>query len=122
MNDVVISLLAPTFDKAAQGLAGEGRRLADSLGARLHAIVLGKATPDLTANLSRLADTLTVVDQVELSTYQPETYLAVLVQLFQTLPARTLLLGNDTYSQELAPRLAHRLGGSAVGDAVELRV
>jgi electron transfer flavoprotein alpha subunit len=32
-----------------------------------------------------------------------------------------VLLGNDTYSQELTPRLAHRLGGSAVGDAVEVR-
>ena len=29
---------------------------------------------------------------------------------------------NDTYSQEVAPRLAHRLGGSAVGDGVEVRV
>jgi electron transfer flavoprotein alpha subunit len=33
-----------------------------------------------------------------------------------------VLLGNDTYSQETAPRLAHRLGGSAAGDCVEVRV
>jgi electron transfer flavoprotein alpha subunit len=33
-----------------------------------------------------------------------------------------VLLGNDTFSQELAPRLAHRLGGSAAGDAVEVSV
>ena len=33
-----------------------------------------------------------------------------------------MLLGNDACSQELAPRLAHRLGGSAVGDGVEVRV
>ena len=122
MNDVVISLLSPTFDKAAQGLAGEGRRLADRLGVRLHATVVGKPATDVTANLSQLADTVTVVDQPELSTYQPEIYLAALTQLFQTLSADMLLLGNDTYSQELAPRLAHRLGGSAVGDAVALRV
>jgi electron transfer flavoprotein alpha subunit len=32
-----------------------------------------------------------------------------------------VLLANDTYSQELAPRLAHRLGGSAAGDCVEVR-
>jgi electron transfer flavoprotein alpha subunit len=32
-----------------------------------------------------------------------------------------VLFSNDTYSQELVPRLAHRLGGSAVGDGVELR-
>jgi electron transfer flavoprotein alpha subunit len=30
--------------------------------------------------------------------------------------ADVVLLANDTYSQELAPRLAHRLGGACVGD------
>src|ERR687885_85595 len=34
---------------------------------------------------------------------------------------RAVLLANDTYSQEITPRLAHRLGGSAVGDGVEVR-
>lgn len=34
---------------------------------------------------------------------------------------RAVLLANDTYSQELTPRLAYRLGGSAVGDGVEVR-
>src|SRR5262245_37481173 len=105
MNDVVITFLSTTFDKAAQGLAGEGRRLADSLGVRLHAVVVGKPEADFTANLSRVADKLVFVDQSELSLYQPETYLTALTQLFQTLSANTLLLGNDTYSQELAPRL-----------------
>jgi electron transfer flavoprotein alpha subunit len=33
-----------------------------------------------------------------------------------------VLLTNDTYNQELAPRLAYRLGGSAVGDVVDVRV
>src|SRR5919199_1155639 len=70
MNDVLISLFASSgFDKAAQGLAGAGRGLADRLGGR----------------------------------------------------PRAVLLANDTYSQEITPRLAHRLGGSAVGDGVEVR-
>lgn len=34
--------------------------------------------------------------------------------------AEVVLLGNDTYSQELAPRLAHRLGGACVGDGVDV--
>src|SRR5262245_30378216 len=98
MNDVVIFLLSPTFDKAAQGLAGEGRRLADSLGARLHAIVVGKPAPDFTTSLSQLADSVTLLDQPELSRYQPETYLVALTQLCQTLLSGTVLLATDTYS------------------------
>src|SRR5205814_1232258 len=38
------------------------------------------------------------------------------------LSPRAVLLAGDTYSQEIAPRLAYRLGGSAVGDGVEVRV
>ncbi len=34
--------------------------------------------------------------------------------------AEVVLLANDTYSQEIAPRLAHRLGGACVGDGVDV--
>jgi electron transfer flavoprotein alpha subunit len=34
--------------------------------------------------------------------------------------ADVVLLANDTYSQEIAPRLAHRLGGACVGDGVDV--
>ncbi len=60
--------------------------------------------------------------QPELAEYQPEIYLDVLTQLCRELSPRAILLSNDTYSQEIAPRLAHRLGGSAVGDGVGLQV
>ncbi len=100
-NDVVIVLFAdPATDRAAQGLAGAGERLAQQLGGTLHAI--------------------------RVESYQPETALAALVETCKAIAPRAVLLSNDTYSQELTPRLAHRLGGSAVGDGVaitpELRV
>ncbi|HYN84364.1 MAG TPA: electron transfer flavoprotein subunit alpha/FixB family protein [Pyrinomonadaceae bacterium] len=123
MSEVVICLFAaPGYDKAAQGLAGAGRRLADELGARLRAVVLGAGGEALAAELARAADAVTLADQAELAGYQPEDYLAALTQLCGGPETRAVLLANDTYSQELAPRLAHRLEGSAVGDGVELRV
>jgi electron transfer flavoprotein alpha subunit len=121
MNDVVSFFFSSVFDKAAQGLSGEGRRLADKLGGRLHAVVLGEGTATVSTDLARIADTVTLADQQELTNYQPETYLAALVQICKGHAPRAVLLGNDTYSQELTPRLAHRLGGSAVGDVVEVR-
>ncbi len=123
MNDVVICLFASTgFDKAAQGLAGAGRRLADELGGQLRAVVVGAQADALAAEVARVADTVTIADQAELAEYQPETCLSALTSLCGELSPRAVLLGNDTYSQELAPRLAYRLGGSAVGDGVEVRV
>jgi electron transfer flavoprotein alpha subunit len=50
--------------------------------------------------------------------YQPEGTLATLAEACRG--AEVILLANDAYSQEVAPRLAHRLGGAAVGDGTDL--
>jgi electron transfer flavoprotein alpha subunit len=122
MNDVVICLFAATgFDRAAQGITGAGRRLADALGGKLHAIITGRPESAMTSAVAAVADAVTVADGAELQEYQPEITLSALAQLCRNLAPRAVLLGNDTYSQELAPRLAHRLGGSAVGDGIEVR-
>lgn len=123
MNDVLIILFAANgFDKGAQGLAGAGRRLAEELGGSLRAVVIGEGAEALARDVARVADAVLVADQAELSEYQPETYLAALAQVCGEARPRAVLLANDTYSQELAPRLAHRLGGSAAGDCVEVSV
>jgi len=120
MSDVVICLFAAAgFDKAAQGLTGAGRRLADSLGVPLRAVVIGADA--LAPELARFCETVVVADKAELAQYQPETCLNALTRLCTELRPRAVLFANDTYSQELTPRLAHRLGGSAVGDGVEVR-
>ena len=123
MNDVCICLFASAgFDKAAQGLAGAGRRLADELRGQLRAVVLGAQAETLAAELARVCDTVLIVDQPELAEYQPETCLNVLERLCVELSPRAVLFANDTYSQEIVPRLAYRLQGSAVGDGVEIRL
>lgn len=52
--------------------------------------------------------------------YQPEPVLEALVEACRG--ASVVLLANDTYSQEVAPRLAHRLGGACVGDGIDVRM
>jgi electron transfer flavoprotein alpha subunit len=123
VQDVVCCLLSRAgFDRAAQGLLGAGRRLADSLGGKLRAVVLGPADTALTAGAAAVADGVIVADHPLVGEYHPEIYLTALATICQPLKPRAVLLGNDTYSQELAPRLAHRLGGSAASDAVEVTV
>jgi electron transfer flavoprotein alpha subunit len=93
MSDIVIIFFG-LFDRAAAGLAGLGQRLANESGGTLRAV------------------------EVDPSEYQPEGCLARLVEACRG--ARAILLSNDTYSQELAPRLAYRLGGSCAGDGVDV--
>jgi electron transfer flavoprotein alpha subunit len=122
MNNIVICLLASGgFDKAAQGLAGAARRLADETGGQMRAIVLGSGADAVAAEVARIADSVLVADQAEVAEYQPEIYLNALTELCRSLEPRAVLFSNEIYCQEIVPRLAHRLGGSAVGDGIELR-
>jgi electron transfer flavoprotein alpha subunit len=118
---VVICLFAKNgFDRAAQGVAGAGRRLADELGAKLQAVIIGAADAALLDAAKAVADGVTFADQAELSEYQPEAYLSAAAQICQGLTPKAVLLSNDTYSQEMAARLAYRLGGSAAGDVTAI--
>jgi len=123
MNDVVICLLNPAgfagLDRATQGLAGCGRRLAQELGSQLKAIVLSPQSPAIVQEVAKVVDKVIVVDQGE---YQPETALSALANVCSQLSPAAVLFGDDTYSQEITPRLAYRLGGAAVGDVVEFTV
>jgi electron transfer flavoprotein alpha subunit len=60
------------------------------------------------------------VRAIRVDDYQPEECLSALAEACKG--AEVILLGNDSYSQELAPRLAHRLGGSCAGDGVDVRM
>jgi electron transfer flavoprotein alpha subunit len=121
MNEVVVCIFGSgDFDRASQGLLGAGRRLADDLGLSLHAIVIGN--PSSTQEISKIANAVTIADQPELVEYQTEVVLNALTQFCTEQKPEAVLLSNDTYSQEITPRLAYRLQGSAAGDVVDIRV
>lgn len=118
MNDVVICVFAVgSFDKAVQGLAGAGRRLASAFGCQLKAIVLGANSEGISTELATVVDEVIIINQHD---YEPETSLSAIAEVCRQLTPRAVLVGNDSYSQEVTPRLAHRLNGSAVGDAADL--
>jgi electron transfer flavoprotein alpha subunit len=122
-NKVVICLPASSgFDRAAQGVAGAGRGLAEQLRGTLHAVVVGSPDEAMISAVAVVADTVTVADQPELAAYQPEFYLAALHQICATLEPVAVLLGSDTASLELTARLATRLGGSPMSDATAMSV
>ena len=119
MSDVTVVLFGEYgMDRAAQGVVGAGQRLQREGGGALHAVVVGPPAPGMIDALAALVDRIVVAGAGELAQYQPEGTLAVLAELLEPLSPGVVLLGNDTYSQEVTPRLAHRLGGSSLADAV----
>jgi len=121
MKDIVVCLFAAAgLDKAAQGLIGAAQRLAGESGGQVTAILLGSGPESLASEVAAFVETVLVADQGELAQYQPEVCLEVLSQACRELSPRAVLFSSETYNQEIVPRLAHRLGGSAVGDAIAL--
>ncbi len=123
MADVVCCLWSRSgLDRAAQGVLGAGRRLADTAGAPLRVVLVGPSDSSLTSAAQAVADVVSVAEHPLLAELNPELCLNALTAICRPLSPLAVLLGNDTSSQEICARLAHRLGGSAAGDAVALHI
>ena len=125
MANVAVCVLGSFgYDRAAQGVAGAGRALAESVGGELHALVIGPADDGAVAALSAVADRVLIGANEELREVQPEQALQAAEQLHAAGGGEyvAVLLSNDIYSQEIAPRLAYRLGGSSMADAAAIRM
>ena len=122
LNVVICMFASSGYDRAAQGVAGAGRGLANQLGGSLRAVIVGSPDETMIAAVAGITDAVTVVDQPKLADYQPELYLAALCQACGLHDPAAVLLGGDTTSLELTARLAARLGGSPMSDATALSV
>jgi electron transfer flavoprotein alpha subunit len=102
---------------------GIGRKLADSLGQTLSAIIPGSSIADLApAAIAAGADRVYVIDDALLREYRPEAYLSVLEKVIGEIKPQIIILGQTDTGRDLAPRLAFRLGTAATLDCVELDI
>lgn len=102
------------------GVLGAGQRLSRDLVCKHVGLIVGPASDVLIAEATKFAHRIVVADHPLLDSYHGETTLTALTQVCKQLNPKAVLFGNDTYCQELVPRLAHRLSGSAAGDALSL--
>lgn len=120
MSNVAIILFGENgYDRAAQGVAGAGRGLVKEGGA-LIAVIVGPPAVGMHEALAQTVDRIVQIESAELDAYQPELALQALTQVMGGLSADVILLGSDVYSQEVTPRLAHRLGGCSIADAAKV--
>jgi electron transfer flavoprotein alpha subunit len=104
-------------------LLGCGRKLASELQEELSAVLLGDnlAVSALEA-ITFGADRVYVVDDPLLMDFQADAYTPVMENLVKQTTPRILLLGQTCIGQDLAPRLAFRLGTVATTDCTELSI
>ena len=122
LTSVVVSCIFgwTEIDRVALGVLGAGQRLSRELACKHVGLIVGPASDALIAEATKFSDSIAVADHPLLDSYHSETTLSALTEVCKQLNPKAVLLSNDIYCQELVPRLAHRLGGSAAGDALSL--
>ncbi len=94
------------------------RKLAASVGAELHWVVLGAAATEAPALAERHGVTsLDVIDDPKLADFQPDALVEALVQYCGQLKPTTILFNQTVAARLIAPRVAGRLGAAVVMNA-----
>jgi electron transfer flavoprotein alpha subunit len=110
------------FRKVTFESVSEGRRIADSLGADLTAVVLGSGM-EAAASLGNYgADRVLVVDHDALADYRTDVYTTVVAALVAEQKPSVVILGASTQGKDLAARLAARLEAALAMDCIAVRV
>ncbi len=104
-------------------LLGAARDLADLLGVHVEAVLIGSEVRSLADELaSRGADVVYVVEDDRLGQYQTESYADALVSLVREKNPEILLLGATDLGEDLAPRVAQKLGTGLLPDCSKLEI
>ena len=97
--------------KISYEMVSEGKRLADSLGQEITAVLLGSNIKNKASTLGHYgADKVFVADDPRLETYTTDAYVSVIAELVKANDPAILLLGASVQGKDLAARLSARLG------------
>jgi electron transfer flavoprotein alpha subunit len=104
-------------------LLGVGRRLADSLGEPLSAVLLADKVGDAAKDAIAFgADKVYVVESPLLKDYVTDSYADAIEKLCQEVKPNILLMGQTPMGRDLSPRLAFRLGTGVTLDCLDLKI
>ncbi len=111
------------FRKIAYETVSEGRRLADTIGETVTAVVLGSGIEGIAGELGKYgADKILVGDDPALADYTTDAYTNVVFDVVKDNDPGILLLGASSHGKDLSARLAARLGVGLAMDCIALRL
>lgn len=104
-------------------LLGKGRELADRLGVKLAAVVMGEGVEALTAPLFEAgADIVHLVEDKELKVYRNKAYRHALVELVKECAPQIFIFGATHMGRDLAPAVASALRSGLTADCTDLQI
>lgn len=99
-----------------------GRELTDQIGGRLCSAILGHEINHLSKDISRFVDEVYSLDHSLLASFDPEFHTSALNQLCQSLNPTAILMGHTLNNQNVAPKLAYKMGMEVMTDCVQLAI
>lgn len=111
------------IQNVALELLGEARKLADNLGEKVVAILLGKDIANHAQTLVQYgADIVLCADCTELENYTTEAYTQAITQIINKRKPSIVLIGATTIGRDLGPRLSARLQTGLTADCTKLDI
>ncbi|MCD4764745.1 MAG: electron transfer flavoprotein subunit alpha/FixB family protein, partial [Desulfobacterales bacterium] len=111
------------FRKVTYEALSEGKRIAESLGCGLTAVVLGSGIENISNEPGKYgADRIIVVDNQALSEYMTDAYTNVIADIVNKENPSVLILGASSQGKDLSARLSARLNAPLAMDCVDIRV
>lgn len=112
-----------SLQKVSLELLGEGRKIADKLGVKLTALLLGQNIGELAKELVAFgADEVLVADSELLANYTTDGYTKVICDLANERKPEILFIGATFIGRDLGPRVAARLKTGLTADCTSLDV
>ncbi|MGK0465841.1 electron transfer flavoprotein subunit alpha/FixB family protein [Clostridium sp.] len=111
------------LQKIALQLLGEGRRIADKLGEKLTAVLLGDKTDHMVSELAAHgADKIIVAEHPLLNHFTTDAYTKVICELANERKPEVIFVGATYLGRDLGPRISARLATGLVADCTSLDV
>ncbi|MHC4510655.1 MAG: electron transfer flavoprotein subunit alpha/FixB family protein [Planctomycetota bacterium] len=111
------------LDDTPVELMSKARRLADTLGVKLAAVVLGEGVKDLATRLIQYgADKVYLAEHPLLRTYQTNSYAKVIYDLIHKHEPQIVLYGATVTGRDLAPRIASASKAGLTADCTDLQI
>ncbi|HVH14349.1 MAG TPA: electron transfer flavoprotein subunit alpha/FixB family protein [Candidatus Angelobacter sp.] len=114
---------AAAFRKATFEAITEGRRLADLLNVREHALAIGTSLKDHVSELGKYgADNVILVEDPSLALFHPDYYRQIALQAIKKLNPSIILAAATSTGKDLAPRLAIHLDTVVASECTHLEL
>ncbi len=104
-------------------LLGKGRELADRLGVRLGAVLMGENVAALATELFEAgADVVHLVEDAALKVFRGQPYRKAFVELIQKVEPQIVIFGATHMGRDLAPAVASELKCGLTADCTDLQI